>query len=369
MAAAGLTGLAPPMRGGIAHYTLHLGAAMGDICRTRLFAWYRQYPDLLFPGRRQTDPGARGPSVEAMRTLDPLLPWTWTQTIHEMCSFGATRVVHQWWHPWFAPATWSLLNMLRTRGVRTSVLCHNIEPHERIVGAASATRRALAAAHVIVVHGESDAVRARRWWPRADVRSHTHPAYEDMTRTRRDRAGARRALGLDERGRVILMFGCIKPYKGLEDLIEAMGHIRKVRTDCTLVVAGEFYEPRLPYDARIQALGIADAVRILDGYVPDAQVGTLMRAADVVALPYRHATGSGVLPTAFAAGIPVVTTRTGNLPETIVEGARARIVEPGDPASLARALLDVLSDPPAMGAAGMGPTAASWKTLAETLLS
>ncbi len=287
-----LTGLAPPFRGGIAHYTLHLGAALARIADARLVAWRRQYPGILFPGRTQIDESPMGLSLPAVRVLDPLAPWTWAEAVGIVRDWGAVRLVHQWWHPWFGPATWSLLRMARARGIRVTALCHNVAPHERVPAALAVTRAAL-----------------------------------------------------DPEAPVALHFGCVRPYKGLQDLIQAMPEVARLAPGAVLLVAGEFYDPVSQYRKQVTSLGIGASVRLEDRYVPNEDVGLMMRAADVVVLPYREATGSGVLPLARAAGVPVVATEVGDLPDAILAGKDGLLVRPRDPGALARAIAEVLSWP------------------------
>jgi len=363
-----LTGLAPPFRGGIAHYTLHLGASLGRHASVRLFAWARQYPSLLFPGTSQHDPAPLGPSVETVRSLDPLRPWTWLETVDLVRRFGAVRLVHQWWHPWFAPATWSLLNACTASGIPVTVLCHNIEPHEAFPGAAAATRAALGPAERIIVHGQRDASTARKWWPGAEVAIHPHPPYAILAGPEMDPREARSRLGIDHAGPVVLFFGCVRSYKGLGDLVDAVPALSRAVPDVLVVVAGEFYDPRARYERRIEELGIRDRVHIEGRYIPNAEVGLWLRAASVVALPYRQATGSGVLPLARAAGVPVVSTRVGDLPDALVEGRDGLLVPPRDPAALAGAIARLIVHPPDGSAIARAAREHGWDGLARLVL-
>jgi glycosyltransferase involved in cell wall biosynthesis len=107
----------------------------------------------------------------------------------------------------------------------------------------------------------------------------------------------------------------------------------------TLVVAGEFYEPVGPIEERIKALGIGEHVRLLNRYVPDEEVGELVAACDVVVLPYRAATQSGVVLVAYAGACPVISTRVGGLPEVVEDGVTGYLVPPEDPVALADAIV------------------------------
>jgi D-inositol-3-phosphate glycosyltransferase len=363
-----LTGLAPPLRGGIAHYTLHLAAALARIARVRLFAWARQYPAILFPGTTQIDPSPLGLPVETVRSLDPLGPWTWPATALLVRRFGARRIVHQWWHPWFAPATLSVLDALSRSGTGITVVAHNLEPHEPVPGAALAARIALGRADTVIVHGERDAGTARSWWPRADVIVRAHPPYHTLAGPRLPRAEARRRLGLGHDGPLVLFFGCVRPYKGLQDLIDAMPLIVRGAGDVRLAIAGEFYEPAGPYERRVRELGLGDRVLVRNGYVPNADVGLWLGAADVAVLPYRRATGSGVLPLARAAGLPVVATRVGDLPDAMVEGRDGRLVPARDPGALGRAVAGLLASPPDAEAIARAAAAGGWDDLARAAI-
>jgi glycosyltransferase involved in cell wall biosynthesis len=361
-----LTGLAPPFRGGIAHYTLHLGSALSNLGRARLFSWARQYPDLLFPGTTQHDTSLLGLPVETVRILDPMSPWTWIEAARLMRDYGADRLVHQWWHPWFAPATWSLLRMTAALGIRSTVVCHNLLPHEPVAAAQAAVRTALAPADRIIVHGRSEAETARSWWPRTEVAAHPHPPYHVLAGPSLGRREARSRLGLPSDGPLVLFFGYVRAYKGLGDLVEAMATVARSVPAARLAAAGEFYEPVEEYEEQIGRLGLGRRVLLRDGYVPNAEVGLWLRAADLVALPYREATGSGILPLARAAGVPVVSTRVGDLPDLMQEGRDGLLVPPRDAAKLARAIVRLLRRPPDRSAIKDAARGQGWSSLART---
>src|SRR4029077_13099147 len=119
--------------------------------------------------------------------------------------------------------------------------------------------------------------------------------------------------------------------------LEAWAAVRQSRP-ATLLVAGDFYEDAAPY-RRLAAAAGGDAVRVLEGYMPDEEVEALFKAADVAVLPYRSATQSGVTHVAYALGVPVITTDVGGLAETVKPGETGLVVPPEDPAALARAIV------------------------------
>jgi glycosyltransferase involved in cell wall biosynthesis len=134
----------------------------------------------------------------------------------------------------------------------------------------------------------------------------------------------------------LLFFGMVRPYKGLDVLLRALA--TGPPPEVELTVAGEFWGGLDQTRALIEELGLGDRVELRPGYVPAAEVSELFAAADALVLPYRSATGSQNVWMAFEHGIPVVATRVGAFPEQVRDGADGLLCEPGDAASLARAL-------------------------------
>src|SRR5439155_15026587 len=179
---------------------------------------------------------------------------------------------------------------------------------------------------------------------------------------------ARAHLGLE--GDVALFFGYVRRYKGLDTLLAAWPRVRALRP-ATLVVAGESYEDPAPYHRLAEAAAGPRSVRMIERYVPDAEVEALFKAADVVVLPYRSATQSGVTQVAYALGLPVITTDVGGLAETVVPGRTGLVVPPEDPGALAAAIVEYFErDLSARLRDGVAELkrAHSWETLAtETI--
>ncbi len=152
---------------------------------------------------------------------------------------------------------------------------------------------------------------------------------------------ARQRLGIRDGERTILFFGNIAPYKGLEDLIAAFREIVARRDDYRLIIAGRPKNCER-YWAAIQE-GIHDGVergRVLlrPDYIPDDETEVYFKAADVLALPYRHIYQSGVLFLGHSFGLPVLAADVGSLKDEIVEGETGFVFRSEDPADLAKAI-------------------------------
>jgi D-inositol-3-phosphate glycosyltransferase len=360
-----LLGPLAPWRGGLSQYLGLLGETLAARADVRGWTFTRQYPGLLFPGESQLDPNAERPRFPVEATLDSIQPLSWRRTAAALERFAPGAVILKWWIPFFAPAFASAVGPLRARGTRVVLVCDNLVPHERRPFDRALTRWMLRNSDGYLVMSESVERDLDALKPGAPRRRVLHPLYAQFDRGRWTRETARARLGLT--GDVVLFFGYIRHYKGLDTLLTAWPRVR-ARREVTLVVAGEFYEDRAPTLRLIEAAGGERAVRLLGRYIPDEEVEALFKAADLVVLPYRSATQSGVTHVAYALGAPVLTTDVGGLSETVIPEETGLVVPPEDPGALAEAVVRYFED-------GMAPKlragvarlrqAHSWESLAD----
>jgi glycosyltransferase involved in cell wall biosynthesis len=142
------------------------------------------------------------------------------------------------------------------------------------------------------------------------------------------KSDARKHLGLPENEKIILFFGFIRKYKGLDLLFEAMADNRIKQSGINLLVAGEFYEDEKQYHEQMEKLGIKEQLILKTDFIPDSKVKYYLCAADAVIQPYRNATQSGVTPLSYHFEKPMVVTNAGGLPSLVPDGKVGLVVEP-----------------------------------------
>jgi len=364
-----VVGPAHPYRGGIAHFTSMLAREFGQRHDVKVINFTRLYPSFLFPGKTQYDSSQSALRVDSDRIIDCLNPFTWFRAGRAVASFDPDLVVIQWWQPFFGPAFRTMSYTIR-RKTRAAVvyLCHNVLPHESWVFDHWLIATGLSGGDAFLVQSAEDGRNLGKILKNPLLAVNPHPIYDFFDQSKYDRRSARKALEVD--GPVLLFFGYVREYKGLDVLLDAFAQVLK-RLPATLLVVGEFYEKRGPYDARIADLDIGDRVRIVDEYVPNDEVEMYFKAADLVVLPYVSATQSGIVQTAFSFEKPVVVTSVGGLPDVVIDGNTGYVVPKNDPHAVADAIVRFFKEGDATRMAeniGADRDRFSWRRCADRLI-
>jgi glycosyltransferase involved in cell wall biosynthesis len=158
-----------------------------------------------------------------------------------------------------------------------------------------------------------------------------HPIYDHFGEAM-STVDARKSLQLKDADKVILFFGFVRAYKGLDLLIEAMSQPAIKALGIKLVIAGEFYESPTPYLEQIKALGLSDTISVYNEYIGERDVKLYVSAADFIIQPYRNATQSGVTPMAYHFLKPMLVTNVGGLADTVPHDKVGLVVEPSSKA-------------------------------------
>jgi glycosyltransferase involved in cell wall biosynthesis len=265
------------------------------------------------------------------------------------------------------------LTLLRGLRVPVAVTAHVVTPHEPIRFQEAVYRRLRRLSDLTIAHSDFDRRRLVGEFAAAPeavvVIPHGEYGFFDHGVEPLDRRAARRDLGLEPEEEVALFFGYIREYKGLDILLGAWPEVKEARPRARLVVAGD--AGRLKPERRNELESWATRVGALHrfDYIPFSDVARYFAAADVVVMPYRHISQSGVLYLALSLGVPVVASRVGGLSEVLSDDESALLVPPESPSELAEAIVRVLGDPDLgkrLSAAGRRVTDRhSWPRIAE----
>ena len=365
-----------PFRGGAAQYTTLLVEALRKRHEVFFASYSRQYPRWLYPGGTDRDPSRdlviRQPSEHR---FDAVRLRAWRELADVLTDRDPYLVVLPWTVTYWAPFFLVFLGRLRGLPKRPRVvfLCHNIVEHEESIWRSAITRRVLSLADGFITHSREDAEHLRRLLGLPDeerIRTSPHPEYAHLNVRPVDGAEARERLGIRAE-RVLLFFGFVRRYKGLEVLLESLPLILR-ELPVHLVVAGEIWRDSTGCLETLRKPGISEHVTLVPRYVPNEEVADYFAACDLVVVPYLSATQSGIIQLAFGFDKPVVASRVGGIPEAVRDGETGLLVPPEDPAALARAVVDFFREgrAEAMTAAiRQGREVFSWDRMVEAIES
>ena len=302
-----------PYRGGIAQFNAGIFTELGREHSVKAFNFKRQYPSLLFPGKTQfvTDRDEAVP-VPSEALLDSICPRSWRRTARAVKAWKPDLLVVRYWMPFFAPSLGFVARKMPP-SVKVIGILDNVIPHERRPLDGCLTRYFLAGLDGAVTLCEEVGRDLKALRPQLPHKVLPHPVYthfgEKLPRTE-----AESALGLLPGKKNLLFFGLIREYKGLDILIEAFG---RLDDSYQLIIAGEPYGSFEKYRKLIDACPGKERIRLYPEYIRDSEVKRWFSAADVVVLPYRSATQSGVSSVAYPFEVPMIVTAVGGLQEAI----------------------------------------------------
>jgi glycosyltransferase involved in cell wall biosynthesis len=331
-----IIGPAHPLRGGLATFDQRLCKQFideGHSCC--IYSFSLQYPSFLFPGTTQYTTEPAPADLEIYSVINSVHPLNWLQVGNALRRIRPDIIVVRFWLPIMGPALGTIVRRARkNKHTRVIAITDNIIPHEKRPGDTAFTRYFLNSCDAFITMSEKVMTDLRQFEKNKPAQQVLHPLYDNFGEPIA-KEEARKKLGIDTKARIVLFFGFIRKYKGLDILYEAMGLLKQ--QNIKLLVAGEFYEDAKPFQEQIKRLGIEDSLILRTDFIPDSEVKYYLCAADVVIQPYRNATQSGVTPLAYHFEKPMIVTNVGSLP-TLVPHEKVGLVCEPEPASLAAAI-------------------------------
>ncbi|MEM9425130.1 MAG: glycosyltransferase [Pseudomonadota bacterium] len=352
----------PPIRSGIAKHTEAVARALEarEDIEVRRWSFSKQYPAFLYPGGSERDLGEGAQTSGVAETLSGPNPLTWRRTAREIQLWGPSTLVIPAWTFAVAPALGWIARKVSASSSKVCMIVHNAYDHEAQRLKDRLTSWQLSAADRFVTHNVALAKELETRFPKKPAEVFPHPTFDDVP-VATGRLTRRSKLEL-------LFFGLVRPYKGLDVLLDAMPML--TRDDVSLTIAGEFWQHQEETQARIDRLGPGHSVELLAQYVGDDEMAELFDRADAVVLPYRSVSGSGVVSLAFHYQKPVIASDLPGFAEILRASGAGWLFKTGDAAHLA-ATIDQLGRDDlvrAGEAAGRSARELTWSKFASIIL-
>ena len=313
-----IVGPAWPLRGGLATYNERLCRefnAQGHVCQ--ILSFRLQYPSFLFPGKTQFSTDPKPNDIEILPQLNSINPLNWLSVGNSMANRGYDVVIFRYWMSFMAPAFGTIARKIKNKSsAKILAITDNIIPHEKKFFDSVFTNYFLNSCDGFLSMSRAVYEQVSQLQPNKPRAYVPHPMY-DMFGEKLLKTKAKEELELDINTNYLLFFGFIRKYKGLQLLLESFADERLKELPLKLIIAGEFYEDRKPYDEMISRLGLESRLVLVTDFIPNNEVNMYFSAADMVVQTYLNATQSGVTQIAYYYDKPMLVTNVGGLAELV----------------------------------------------------
>ena len=335
-----LIGPVYPYKGGISHYTGLMYRALHKRYDVTMISYKFQYPKILYK-KEQRDYSNDNFKIENTNYwIHTANPFNWIHIADKINRLHPNMVIIQWWHPYFAPCYFMMCKCLKN--TKILFVCHNVFPHERFPLDRFLAKAVLRQGNCYIVQSKMDAEDLQTIIDKPVFRQTVHPTYNAFKLENISKEEARKRLDIETDKKVLLFFGFVREYKGLKYLIQAMPEVVKRLEKIELLIVGDFtgQEDKQQYMNLIQESGVRENMKVYDGYIPDKEVEKYFAASDLVVLPYKSATQSGIVQIAYGFEKPVIVTNVGGLPDVVEDGKTGYVVEAKNSRQLAEAIVN-----------------------------
>lgn len=335
-----ILGSAHPLRGGgIATFNERLAKAfMQEGHEVQIISFSLQYPNFLFPGTSQFTSEPAPADLRIDNLINSINPFNWVKVGNQIKKNQPDLVVVRYWLPFMGPCLGTILRRIKKNKI-TKIVCiaDNIIPHEPKPGDTIFTKYFIKPVDSFITMSEKVKQDLLVFAPNKPTVFIPHPLYDNFGE-KISKDIARKYLNIETDEKIILFFGFIRKYKGLDILLDSIKILQRSDLSIKLLIAGEFYEDEKLYKEQINQLGIEQQLILRTNFISDNEVKYYLCASDVIVQPYRSATQSGVTPLAYHFEIPMIVTNVGGLPSMVPDNKIGLIAEP-NPVSIAEKII------------------------------
>lgn len=312
-----IVGPAYPLRGGPAQFNENLCEELRKAGHdAQIISYSLQYPNFLFPGSSQFEKSGSAPSGIPIHTLiNSVNPFNWFKVARFIKKQKPDFILFRYWLPFFGPSLGTIGRLVK-KHTKVLALTDNIIPHEKRIGDGPFTKYFVNSCHGFIAMSKA-VLNDISKFSLTDKKAYSpHPMYATYG-PEVSMKEAREKLGLNATDKIVLFFGLIRHYKGLDILLESFAKEKVKQNNIKLLVAGEFYEDKQPYIDLINKHGLNDMVIMHDQFIANDMVRYYFCASNIVAQTYRNATNSGVTMVGYYYNKPMLVTNVGGLAEIV----------------------------------------------------
>lgn len=339
-----MVGTLPPIKG-MSVYCVELLTAISKDIKVEFIGFKSIYPNFLYPGGTTVENDdyiseSKNADIRNIVTYYNPLSWIWA---------GLTvkgDIVHaQWWAHVLAPIFFVILKIAKMRRKKIIITVHNVQPHEKGAISSFLNGTILKLGDYFITHTINNRDSLSNIYNIDKEKITVIPMGIFAPRKIKGitKGYARNFLGISLEKKVLLQFGNIRDYKGLDIMLQSLRQIRDIRKDIILLIAGKPWEDWSKYQKIIEKEHLEDfIIKHLD-YIQPSEVEYYFAASDIVVLPYKYFDAqSGVGELAIPFKKPMIVTNVGGLPNLVKDNNV--IANPEDSNDIARIIINMLKD-------------------------
>jgi len=326
----------PPYRGGISDFSELVVSAMEQLCDLKAFTFKKQYPNFLFPGKTQLSLNKLSKSYP--RIVSGFNPLSYFNAVRQLKKSSPTIFITNYWMTFFAPMNVFFSKSLKKDCLKIAII-HNLIPHEKRFFDSFFNRIFVKSYDGFIVLSESVKKDLLAIDPSAKHCLLKHPSYNQFgEKIARKEAAA--ALGLDPTKKILLFFGLIRNYKGLDLLLQTFSNLSN---EFILLIAGEVYGDEITYTNLISKSKNKN-IHFVNQFIDEQDVKLYFSVADLCVLPYKSATQSGIQALANSFCLPVLISNVGGLAEDIVDEKNGFILNDINPLAIQNKIEEIFNE-------------------------
>ncbi len=328
-----------PYRGGNSLFVSFVYETLSKEFEVKIYNYKLLYPSFLFPGKTQFDTSGEVKKIPSERIVNSLNPFNWIKVASKINNEKPDLIIFDWWHPYFALCHFFISSFVNKKlKKRILFITENYISHEGHFIDRLLTRLGLHHSKYFIALSQKVEEELKQNFKNKKIYRSELPIYDHLAGNSEDIISLKQKFSISENEKVLLFFGYIRKYKGLDILLEALSLIKTEFANVKLIVAGEFYDDKKFYLDLIEKYNLQNSVVMQNEYIPNEKVKEYFLISDVVILPYRSATQSGILNLAYGFRKPVIVTKVGGLAEFVVNESTGLVVEEPEPEVLAKAI-------------------------------
>lgn len=338
-----IIGPAYPYRGGNSLFVSHVYDILKKRFDVKIYNYKLLYPSLLFPGKTQFDVSGKtikkSPNERLVNSINPI---NWIKVASLIKKEKADLVVFDWWHPFFSFCHFTISLLIKSNYrnkilfITENVISHEGNTVDKILTKLGLSNASSFLALSEIVEKDLQFIRKGRKVYRSELPIYDCYNFEEqkkITTTKKD-------FSFEENSKLLLFFGYVRKYKGLDLLLDALAELIKKDDSYKLLAAGEFYDDEKFYRDKVASLKLDLHVKLLNEFIPNEEVAKYFEPPDLVVLPYRSATQSGILNLAYGFLKPVLVTNVGGLAEFVDDGKTGYVIKPDSPEDLVNGIIN-----------------------------